>query len=152
MLVEDLMTREVHSCGPNDSLYTAARIMWDHDCGCVPVVDAAGSAIAMITDRDICMAAYTQGRLLTEAVVSSAASRGVVVVHPYDTLDAAERVMQMNRVRRVPVVDDAGCPVGILSLNDIARKGDTRGMRADALSCENVARTLAAVSQPTPAR
>ncbi len=56
MNVGDLMTRDVKTCRSHDSLDRAARIMWDHDCGCVPVVDANGKAVGMITDRDVCMA------------------------------------------------------------------------------------------------
>ena len=55
------MTRDVKTCTIHDSLNGAARIMWDHDCGCAPVVDAHGKLVGIVTDRDICMAAYTQG-------------------------------------------------------------------------------------------
>ena len=53
MEVGELMTRKVFSCAPADSLSQAARLMWDHDVGCVPVVDDQGRALAMVTDRDV---------------------------------------------------------------------------------------------------
>ena len=53
--------RNVGICAASDSINDAARIMWERDCGCVPVVDDGGNVIGMITDRDICMAADTQG-------------------------------------------------------------------------------------------
>jgi CBS domain-containing protein len=64
MNVEQLMTSTVRTCCPNDPLSDAARVMWEADCGCVPVTEECyGSAkvVGVITDRDICMAAFTQG-------------------------------------------------------------------------------------------
>lgn len=59
MRVDDLMTKQVFSCRPEDSLEHAAQLMWDHDCGCLPVCagasNGAGKTIGVITDRDICM-------------------------------------------------------------------------------------------------
>jgi CBS domain-containing protein len=63
-----------------DDLAAAAAVMWDHDCGCVPVVDSENRPIAMLTDRDVCMAAYTQGLPLRAMSVSSAASKGIFTV------------------------------------------------------------------------
>ena len=51
------MTRQARTCSPSDSLNTVAELIWENDCGCIPVVDADGMAIAMVADRDICMAA-----------------------------------------------------------------------------------------------
>ena len=58
MRVEQLMSKDVTPCAPDDSLNEVARILWERDCGCVPVVAASdgGRVVAMITDRDICMA------------------------------------------------------------------------------------------------
>src|SRR5260370_37373881 len=61
MKVAELMVGEVTACSPDDALNRAAQIMWENDCGSVPVVDRAARLIAMLTDRDICMAAYTRG-------------------------------------------------------------------------------------------
>jgi CBS-domain-containing membrane protein len=64
MNIEQLMTRDVESCHPDDSLDRAAQLMWDNDCGCVPVVDEKQRVHGIITDRDICMSAYTSGQSL----------------------------------------------------------------------------------------
>ena len=78
MKVSDLMTREVRTCHQHDSLNRAAQLMWENDCGAVPVVDSDLKVIGMLTDRDICMAAYTQGKRLDEIPVVTAMSRQVV--------------------------------------------------------------------------
>ena len=62
MKVQEVMNRQVHSCRPDTNLATAAAVMWDYDCGTLPVVDDAGHVVGMLTDRDIAMAAATQGR------------------------------------------------------------------------------------------
>ena len=147
MNVEHVMTREARTCGPHDSMTQAAQIMWESDCGCVPVVDADGKAIGMITDRDICMAAYTQGRPLWQIPVAIAASHGVVVVHARDTLQAAEELMKQHRIRRLAVIDADGRPIGILSMNDLARHASTGRGRGD-LDGDTIAKTLAAICAP----
>ncbi len=125
MKVEQLMTRNVRTCRASDRLNRPAQIMWEHDCGVVPVLaDGNGTArvVGMLTDRDICMAAYTQGRALEEIAVASAMSRQVLSCRPTDSLAVALRVMESNQVHRLPVVDPEDRIVGILSLADVARE------------------------------
>ena len=148
MHVEEIMTTSVKSCGPDDSLDTAARLMWEHDCGCVPVIDQDGRVLAMLTDRDVCMAAYTQGRTLAEIRVSAAMSNACHAVSPSDPVVAAERLMQEHQVRRLPVVDD-GHLVGHVSLSDITCEAarETHKNMSD-VTLDEVAVTLSAVCQP----
>ncbi len=105
MKVEDLMTTDVGACRPFDSVDRTAKVMWERDCGAVPVVDQEGRAIAMLTDRDICMAALTQGKPLEEIHVSSAMSRRLWSCRPQDDVKDAEKVMRAHQVRRLPVMD-----------------------------------------------
>ncbi len=152
MNVSEMMTRGVRTCCPDDSLNSVAQLMWKNDCGCVPVVDAEGKAIGMITDRDICMAAYTQGQPLGNMRVASAASRVIMTMRENESLDAAEALMQQHKIRRIPVVDADGKPVGIVSMNDLARHAHRGGHHHDGLSPESIVRTLAAVCQPSATR
>jgi len=126
MQVKDLMTHDVRTCSATDSLSRAAQIMWETDCGCVPVVDDRASVVGMVTDRDICMAAYTQGRTLADMTVASAASSNVVTVRENDTLHRAETLMRDAQVRRLAVVDAEGQLVGLLSIGDLARRAADR--------------------------
>lgn len=120
MDVKRLMKREVRTCRPDDMLNTAAQIMWEEACGSVPVLDAESRPIGFLTDRDICMAAYTQGRPLGELGVESAMARSVVCCGSEDDLAHAVQLMRNNSLRRLPVVDASGVLVGLLSLDDIA--------------------------------
>jgi DNA polymerase-3 subunit epsilon/CBS domain-containing protein len=99
----------------------------------------------MITDRDICMAAYTQARVLGQIPISSIAMKPVVTVRPEDSARTAEGLMQRHQIRRLAVIDGRGRLVGMLSLNDLARSS---GRHPQDLPMDEVARTLAAISQP----
>ncbi|HEU4730154.1 MAG TPA: CBS domain-containing protein [Kofleriaceae bacterium] len=149
MRVSDLMGHPAITCRVQDNLSVPARLMWDHDCGVVPVVREDGKLVGVITDRDICMAAYTQGHSLGEIDVSTAMAPHPISVRADQEIEEAERVMAEHQVRRIPVVDDDGRPVGVLSLNDLALEGvrpDTRIENA----CVRIAHTLAAVCTHRP--
>ncbi len=148
MNVSELMTRDVATCKMDHSLTCSAKIMWDYDCGVVPIVDDDNRVVGMITDRDICMAAFSQGRPLNEIPVHSAATRSVVSVQGDASIETAESLMQRMQVRRIPVVDREGRIQGILSMNDIARRAERTGGRAHGLSGDYVAQSLSAISQP----
>lgn len=121
MRVRQLMTSPAIVCSGHDSLEHAANLLWDHDCGSLAVVGDDGTVQAQITDRDVCMCAYTRGARLADLTVADAMSHGVVVCRPQDELAAAADTMRQRRVRRLPVVDEVGKPIGMLSLGDLAR-------------------------------
>jgi CBS domain-containing protein len=123
MRVDQIMTRNVRTCRPGDTLSTAAQMMWEADCGCVPVVDEADARlVGIITDRDICMAGYTQGRPLSGIRVDSAMARQVHSCRPTDSLGEALNILRQRQIRRLPVVDNGDHLVGMLSLADAARE------------------------------
>jgi CBS domain-containing protein len=140
-----LMSPTLHTCSASDSLNFAAQLMWDHDCGVVPVVEANGRLCGIITDRDICMAAYTQGKPLADVRVGEIMSRPVHVCHPQDSLDEVATIMAGAQVRRVPVVDIDGCPLGVVSLSNIALAASAAGKREGQAI---VFRLLQAISKP----
>ena len=145
MKISSLIKRNVISCTIHDDLQRAAQLMWDHDIGCLPVIDAQGHVVGMITDRDICMAAYTQGVPLQALPVTLAMAKRVFACSANDEVAAVERRMSEHQVRRMPVIDDQGHPVGIVSLNDIARAAS-----AGQVPASEVTSTMTAVSAPRP--
>lgn len=150
MNASEMMTKDVQSCSPNDNLQRAAQIMWERDCGVVPVVDGANRVVGMVTDRDIAMAAYIQGQPLWQVPVSSAMARKVHGVRENDPIDVVETMMARVRVRRVPVLDGEGRLKGILSLNDLARHAHHAGGRkSDGLRADALVHTFAAVCEPS---
>jgi CBS domain-containing protein len=145
MRIEQIMSQPAITCREDQTLSAAAGLMWDHDCGVVPIVGDGGVVVGMLTDRDICMAAYTQGKPLHAIPVSTAMASRVFSCHPEEPLEAAEALMAEKQVRRVPVVDAEGRPVGVLSLNDLVRRAESA--RGEGTRRE-IVKTLAGVCQP----
>lgn len=141
------MTSPVFTCRVGDDLNAAAALMWDHDCGAVPVVDDEGRLVGILTDRDACMAAYTRGQRFGEIGVETVMSRQLATCRPDDPLSLAEELMQTHQVRRIPVVDAENRPIGLLSLNDLARDSP-RPSPAQRGLLVGFARTLAAICRP----
>lgn len=149
MKVKQLMTTNVKSCRPEDNLSTAAALMWEGDCGVVPVVDASNKVVGMITDRDICMAAYTQGRRLEEIQVEPVMAKKVFTIGLDDSIALAEETMQAAQIRRLPVLDADEHLAGIITLNDLARESEReRKGKARQIEPDEIALTLAAIARP----
>jgi CBS domain-containing protein len=127
MKVADSMTRDVRACSVHDSLNAAARVMWENDCGCVPIVDSQGRLVGIVTDRDICMAAYTQGVPLEAIAVERVMAARVISCGRTDDLDTAHRLMRKHEIHRLPVVDSRGRLTGILSLSDVVNQASQAG-------------------------
>jgi len=148
--VKDLMATDVKFCATHNTLNTAAQNMWDNDIGCVPVVDKDHRVVGMLTDRDVCMAAYIQGVPLTGSLVTSAMSKQVFSCASDDDIASAEKLMREKQVRRLAVIDAQGRLAGIISLNDIAREGEREAemKKAREVSDAEIARVMASVCAP----
>jgi CBS-domain-containing membrane protein len=151
MLVENLMTRQVQSCQAGDSLAQAAQLMWQHDCGAIPVCagDGVQRVVGVITDRDICMSALFEGKPLKDLRVNEAMSKSLATVRPSDSLAQAERIMRDSHIRRLPVTDRDGALIGMVSLADLAREAvrERSHSRKDVTDTD-VGNTLAAICEP----
>ena len=119
MKVREIMTTDVKTCRPETNLAEVVKLMWEQDCGVLPVVKSDGKVSGMITDRDICVAIATRGWTADRIAVRDVTAGKVSTCAPDDDAIAALQTMKSQRVRRLPVVDAAGRLKGILSLNDI---------------------------------
>jgi CBS domain-containing protein len=145
MHVRDIMNHPVITCPSDSHVNLAAQLMWEHDLGAIPVVDNEGRLTGIVTDRDICMAAYTQAARLESIPVTTAMAKQVLSCHLDDSIEAAEQLMRAGQVRRVPVIDNDGRPVGIVAMNDLARLA----ARAKKSGVDReIVQTLAAVCAP----
>jgi CBS domain-containing protein len=125
--VADVMTTHLYTCKTRETLDRAAKIMWEHGCSTVPVVDEHGFLVAMVTDRDVCICAYTQKKALTDIPVTCAAPGPLRVVRTSETLEAAHELMRRHHVRCLPVVEATGRLIGILSITDVLRIASLQG-------------------------
>jgi CBS domain-containing protein len=149
--IEQLMTKDVATCGPDDTLNRAAQLMWERDCGFVPVVESTERrrVVGVVTDRDACMAAYTRGQSLPEIRVGDVMSTGIRGCKPSDDLAAAEETMRGAQVHRLPVVDDADQLLGVISLADIAREAARQtGSKSREVSPAEIGETIERIRQP----
>lgn len=126
MKVKELMSVDVKSCREDSDLATATKLMWDADCGIIPVVNDDRRVIGVITDRDICVAAATRSMSPAAIRVRDVMSRAVATVADGDDTRVALATMKDKKVRRLPVVDRQQRLVGVISLNDLALKADVR--------------------------
>ena len=139
------MTREVGFCRAEDNLAGAANIMWEKDCGAVPIVDAENRVVGMITDRDVCVAVATRDLRASEIGVAEFCREKVIACAPGDKLKDVLKKMAKNQVKRLPVVSQNRELVGIISLTDILLSSDDdKKLRKTLLSA------LTEISKPQP--
>lgn len=147
MKITELMTSPVQTCAPGTNLAAAATMMWDSDCGALPVVDHDGKVVGMITDRDICIAVATKDRPAAQITVWETTTGKVHSIAPDRTVRDALRLMEREKVRRLPVVDEDGILQGVVSMNDCILLADEPGGRgAPPLTATEVLHALKAIS------
>jgi CBS domain-containing protein len=122
MLARDIMTANPTCCSPDDTVQAAARAMLDVDCGCLPVVNDRETrhVVGVVTDRDLAVRVLADGRDAGTRV-RDAMTAEPVCCRPDDDARTVERIMSDRQVRRVPVVDDRDCCVGMIAQADLAR-------------------------------
>lgn len=140
MQVREFMTKDVSYCDPATNAATAAELMWDRNCGALPVVENGGRVAGIVTDRDLFIALGTQNRLPADLRVGEVMTPDPVLCSPEDDIETALHTMAEWQVRRLPVVDKTGALRGILSLHDIALHSDANG-----LSNQDILRTVKAI-------
>jgi CBS domain-containing protein len=131
MNVNECMTRDVKTVGPEQTLAQAAQLMAELDCGALPVAEQ-DRLVGMVTDRDIVIRGVAAGRG-PDTPVSEVMSTEVLYCFADQSLDEVTRNMGDERVRRLPVLSRDKRLVGIISLGDIAQDGDSDGLSAAAL-------------------
>jgi CBS domain-containing protein len=145
MKVFEIMTLDVGFCGLEDSLAKAAEIMWQKDCGIVPIVDAENRVVGMITDRDIAIAAATRNLKPSEIKSKEMIFREIAACEMNNNVKKVLKKMRRNRVKRLPVTSEKGELLGIISISDILLKAS----RKKSLR-KKIFLTLKAIFAPVP--
>ena len=146
MKVKEIMTRDARGCELNASLATAAKMMWDNDCGVLPVFKDGNELVGLITDRDICMGVALRDRNPSGISVEEVMTGAIYSVTPDDDVHQALETMQQHQVRRLPVVGPEGELTGMLSLNDLVLRAQEReGKKAPDLAYADVVNTYKAI-------
>ena len=142
MKAQDIMTSNPTCVTPDTTLVDAARLMKDENIGIVPVVESNDMRrlVGVITDRDIAIRAVAEGRDGVSTSVGHIMSADVHTTTVDESVDGVMKLMGREQVRRIPVVDDRGVLVGIISQADIV---------LDAKDDKRAEKTVEQISKPT---
>ncbi|HEY9514864.1 MAG TPA: CBS domain-containing protein [Gemmatimonadaceae bacterium] len=144
MQAQDMMTSSPACCTPDDTARDAARLMKEHNCGCLPVVESRDSMrlVGVVTDRDLTMRALGEGKG-ADTKIAELMSRDPSCVSPDADVREVQRVMAERQVRRIPVVDSSGECVGMVAQADLALS------KRREVSDREIALTVERISEPS---
>jgi CBS domain-containing protein len=143
MKVQEIMTEGIAYCTPETSLGEVARLMAEHDCGALPVLDDLdrNRPLGIVTDRDIVCRAVAAGKNPLEMTAGEIMTSPAHTVHPQDAVEDCCQVLEGHQVRRAVVIDEQGGCCGMVSQADVARHASAR----------QTAELVEEVSQPSAA-
>jgi CBS domain-containing protein len=121
MNCKNLMTPNPKVCTPSMTSEEAARIMGQENVGALPVIDRTSKKlVGIVTDRDLCLGVIAKGRNPAEVHVSDCMSTHLLTCGPQDDVQYCEQLMKQHQIRRIVVIDEHGCCMGIISQGDLA--------------------------------
>ncbi|HEY1260069.1 MAG TPA: CBS domain-containing protein [Stellaceae bacterium] len=132
MKIGDIMTLDVETAAPEDTVQTAAQIMADAGTGALPVCDGA-RLVGMVTDRDIAVRAVAEGKAPDQCSVRDVMTEEVSFAFEDDEVQSIAQKMGQWQVHRLPILNRDKELVGIVSLADLALEGEDRSATADAV-------------------
>jgi CBS domain-containing protein len=135
MRIEEIMTRNPASVTPGTTVRDAAQLMKREDTGIVPVVEENGDRklVGLITDRDIAIRVVAENRSADTRVSEIMSTSRIATCRPNDSVDDVLGAMGREQVRRIPIVDERGSLVGIVSQADVSRKARNEGKVEDTI-------------------
>jgi len=119
-LARNVMTPDPACCRPHTPLDQVAKLMVQSNCGEIPVLDVTDRPVGVVTDRDIVCRVVAEGKNPMAYPAETCMSELVVTVRADAPIGAVVLTMEEHQVRRVPVVDDQGRCIGIISQADVA--------------------------------
>ena len=122
-MVRELMTRGVRTLSPNDNMLFAAQAMAELDVGSIPVCDGQ-RLVGVVTDRDLTIRGMAQDRSPQQTKLTDVMSADVQWCYEEQSVEEAAQLMRDAQIRRLPIVDHDRKLVGVVSLGDLAVKGD----------------------------
>jgi len=119
--ISDIMTTNVITARPDETIVDVARKMAENRIGCVVVVDEKGTIIGIVTEGDIVRRVVARGLDPSETIVETVMTRNPVTIFEDATLAAAAELMRQKGIGHLPVVNERGKLVGIITRSDIVR-------------------------------
>jgi CBS domain-containing protein len=146
MFVNEIMKKPPATCTTHDTVTDVAKIMHEHKCGFVPVVDPRGAVVGVVTDRDVCLIVGDKNRAMTHVSVQDAMSHPVFSCYPDEHVKTTLATMAKRHVRRLPVLDRHGHLQGVLSIDDVIQAPHRRGSP----SAEDIVSALKEITATLP--
>jgi len=148
MKVKEVMMGTPYFCRPDTNLGSATELMWNANCGFLPVETSDGKVIGVVTDRDICVALGTRSRLAGDVFVGEVMTGKLYSCLPDDDVHVALQTMKEGKVRRLPAIAQDGTLVGVISMDDILVRTEPVSLgKEPELSTDEVVRTYRAITQ-----
>lgn len=148
MKVKEVMMGTPYTCHRGENLGEATELLWNGNCGFLPVLGDDGRVCGVVTDRDICVALGTRNKLAGELSVGDVMGGKLHACSPEDEIHVALLTMRDGKVRRLPVIDKEGKAVGVLSMDDILLHAEPVSLgKMVELSTDEVVRTYRAINQ-----
>lgn len=126
MKCSDVMTKDPSCCLPTDTVFDAAQLMKSEDVGPIPIVsDKQTKKLAgIVTDRDLAVKVLAEGLDSKQTKIEEVMTTGVQTCGPDDDVSNVLKLMEQHHIRRIPIVDDNDCLVGIIAQADVATRID----------------------------
>lgn len=148
MKVNEVMTATPYYCQSETNLGSATELMWNANCGFLPVESTEGKIVGVVTDRDICVALGTRNLLPGDVTVGEVMSGKIHFCDPDDDIHIALQTMKEGKVRRLPVIAKNGTLVGVVSTDDVLLRAEPTSMgKHPELSSDEVVRVYRAINQ-----
>lgn len=148
MKVKEVMTFTPYTCRREANLGQATELMWKGNCGFLPMIGPDGKVCGVITDRDICIALGTSGKLASQITAGEVSGGKLFACSPEDEIHVALLSMREGKVRRLPVIDSDGKAVGVLSMDDLLLRAEPSGSgKIVELSTDEVVRSYRVINQ-----
>lgn len=129
LTVSDFMTRNVTTIIENETMRQACKLMYQDNIGSIVIikndtVDQAGTTTqviprGMVTERDIARMVGFSAKFFADMPVSEVMSKPLITVNPNTSVKDAVSLMEQKDIRRLPVIDEKGQMVGIITAKDI---------------------------------
>jgi CBS domain-containing protein len=120
MRVAEVMSRGVDTVAPTATVQDAATQMAEFDVGAV-LVGEEDALVGIVTDRDIILRVVVEGRHPAKVRVKDIMSRSLFTCNEDDSIESVIAEMRERQIRRMPVLDEAGKTIGIVTLSDLAK-------------------------------
>ena len=127
MKVKECMCNNVEFLNSNNTIKECAKLMSEKHIGCIPVCDNENKVIGLVTDRDLILRSIACDKDVNSTSLSEIMTTNVCLCKEDDKISDAEKIMCENQIRRLPVVDESGKMVGIISLANLCKNTSNVG-------------------------